>query len=296
MKSTSKAITQFRMFKSKKGFLSSNFFSQFEILYNIKKYIVVLLFFLVFSNLFSSHHIPGEESGGNHNETENTFYFQGRLALLLNYNNWNPVFSVLGDYNWEHKEISYKSITTGTYYRLFHNLKIGVFYILQAGALHNNDWVNGSDNLWRWEDTSKRFENLLSIDLSPRFLLKNIPGRNWVLIIKSRYFYNFHNDNQSLLLRPGLTYFYILEREPVLNISGNYGTYLNFNNPDSLIYKHGPYLNLLYHLTSNFKLELQLTYTIHTWSVDEGVNNTDSKYKVKENEFKAGLGILYKFP
>ena len=116
------------------------------------------------------------------------------------------------------------SITAGGYYRIHKNIKAGVLYTLQKGMLHDEDWVESGGN-WSWNDTSGRYEQVLTADLTPRFLLPGIPGKNWVFALKNRYGYNFYNEQQSYLLRPGLTWFYLKDRIPMFSVNGSYGLY-----------------------------------------------------------------------
>lgn len=80
---------------------------------------------------------------------------------------------------WEDEptQFRYRSLTAGSYYRLSKHIKVGAFYRLQMGALHDDDWVF-IDPGWNWDDTRGRFEHLFILDFSPRFQLNFLPGRN----------------------------------------------------------------------------------------------------------------------
>ena len=147
----------------------------------------------------------------------------------------------------------------GAYYRLHSNLKAGVFYTLQRGARHDDDWID-LDPGWEWLDTRGRTEHVLALDVSPRFQLSFLPGRNWVLMLKTRYRYDTHGSEHTLILRPGLTYFLLVDRNPVLNLSFNYGLYFPLNFGSTLIYGHAPYVTVLWHIGPSVKLELSGTY------------------------------------
>ena len=127
------------------------------------------------------------------------------------------------------------------------------------------------DWLWEWRDTSDRLEQVLILDVSPRFLLPFLPGRDWVLQVKSRYLLNFWNLQHSLLLRPELTWFRIVDRRPVLNLSLAYGLYFPLNFGETLIYEHGPYLALLYHVSPAIQLELSASYPVRIWTTSPDV-------------------------
>ena len=184
------------------------------------------------------------------------FYSPDDLDLMLEY---------VGRFEDTDREFRYQSVTMGGYYRLLRNLKLGAFYRLQLGARHDDDWVaEGSD--WIWVDPAARAEHLAILDATPRFLLDFIPGESWVFSLKNRYEYNFSNGQQSLLVRPGLTWFAVRDREPVLNISAQYGTYFSLNFGAVPWYRHGPYLNLLYHLSPSLQLDASVGRQWIYWS------------------------------
>ena len=75
-------------------------------------------------------------------------------------------------------------------------------------------------------------------------------------MLKNRYFFNTWNLQQTLMVRPGLTYIHLRDREPVFNLGLQYGLYFPLNFSDALIYEHDPYLSFIYHLNEQVKLEL----------------------------------------
>jgi hypothetical protein len=184
------------------------------------------------------------------------FYYHDDLSGMAEY---------VGRFEEPDLEFRYQSLTLGGYYRAHENVKVGAFYKVQLGARHDDDWVD-TDPGWEWVDTSSRFEHLALLDVTPRFLLDFLPGGNWVVSLKNRYEYNFSDSRQSLLVRPGLTWFWLVDREPVLNVSAQYATYLSLNFGDKIWYRHGPYLNLLYHLTRFLQVDLSVARQTTYWS------------------------------
>lgn len=165
----------------------------------------------------------------------------------------------------------YNAFTFGGYYRVLENLKLGAFYRLQFGARHDEDWVeSGSD--WIWADTSDRLEHVAILDATPRFLLEFLPGRSWVFSVKHRYEATAYRSGdatsllQSLLVRPGLTYFRLVDREPVMNVSLQYATYWSLDFGEVPWYRHGPYLTVLYHASPTVKLDLSVGSQWVYWS------------------------------
>jgi hypothetical protein len=216
---------------------------------------------------------------------------EGRAALLLDTPRFDPLLETIGRFEDQDLQFRYRALTVGSYYRLHRNLKVGLFYRLQAGARHDDDWVETVPG-WAWLDTRERLEHLLVVDVSPRFQLDFLPGRNWVLTVKARYLLNSYQLQQSVLLRPGITYFWMIDREPFLNVSFNYGLYFPLNFGDTLIYEQAPYLSVLYHASRNVKLELTGSFQSVVWSSSADTIANGDSYQVKYNAFAVGLGVL----
>jgi len=208
------------------------------------------------ASAFAAHLPDIPETGFEIHTHGRLFYTAGDLSGMLEY---------VGRFEDVDREFRYQSVTLGGYYRLLPNLKAGAFYRLQFNVRHDNDWVaDGAD--WLWTDAAGRAEHVAMVDLTPRFLL---PGGPVVVSSKFRYEFNFTNLEQSLLVRPGLTYFWVRDREPVLNVSAQYATYLSLNFGAVGWYKHGPYLNLLYHVSPNILLDVSASTQSIYWSESE---------------------------
>jgi hypothetical protein len=190
---------------------------------------------------------------------------------------------------------SYESLTLGGYYRVLPNLKLGAFYRLQAGALHDDDWVphTPSPPGWIWQDTTARLENVLMLDVSPRFQLGFLPGESWVLLLKGRYIYNTANGAQSVMARPELTWFWIQDRVPILNASLSYEMYFPLNFGSTLLYEAYPYLTLLWHATPDFALELGGAYATTIWSASRSeLAQVGERYSVPFSSWVISLGAV----
>ena len=232
-----------------------------------------------------AEHIP-EPSGG-------FIEFESRTSLMLDLGRLDPLIELDGRFEGENLEFRYRSLTAGAYFRLLKNLKAGAFYRVQQGARHDDDWIEPSMDEWEWVDSRNRTEQVLILDVSPRFLLDFLPGQNWLFTVKNRYEYNTFNRQHSLLVRPGLTYFLLRSREPLANFSLNYGLYVPLNFGETFLYEHGPYLAVLYHLNRNVKLELTTAYRTVIWSTsDDSWANWDT-YAVPNRSLVVGFGVLF---
>jgi hypothetical protein len=230
--------------------------------------------------------------------------FQGRTQVIANIGNVDLLLEGLG--RSEHVDAdlqSFESLTLGGYYRLLKNLKVGAFYRLQAGAHHDNDWTHqtvpsapgGWD--WGWNDTNTRLEHLFMLDASPRFQLDFLPGRDWVLMLKGRYIYNTFENQMTVLAEPALTWFWVRDRVPILNVSLSYEMYFPLNFGDTTIYESYPYLTVLWHATPDLGIELSGAYRTVAWSSSEDpayISNGGLPYDpVYFSAWVFSIGVVY---
>lgn len=250
----------------------------------MKKFIVLIFLYFVVNSLWGSHHTA--------TSLNEPFAEPGlRLAFITEKGDFDFLFDLNGSSQGEGSY--YHSLSAGAYYRLHRNLKAGIFYMTQAGARHDEDWVE-EDGDWSWKDTDSRYEQILTGDFSPRFLIAWLPGKNSVFTLKNRYSHNFTNGQQSYMLLPGLTWFYIRDRSPVYNINVGYGLYFPLNYSDSLVYRQGPWLSGIYHFSAKMKLEITGNYLITNWTVQEWDGGTRINSKVTTQSLKIGLGLIFK--
>jgi hypothetical protein len=246
------------------------------------KIFIYLLLFLI-SGFLSAEHIPAAD-----NRTE----YMNRFAVIAHYGNWNPYFELHGRYDNFNSIPDENSITIGSYYRTHKNLKLGLFYRLQSGIQHDDDW-KFLDPGWEWKDSSLRMENLIILDATPRISFELFNFKNTTASLKTRYFVNFYNNHQILLLRPGLTYFYMKDRSPLWNFSLNYNLYNAVNFSDELVYEYGPYASFIYHFNRLLKFETSFKHSTKKWTTGSDSNSLGDSYSVNERKIILGLGIIF---
>jgi len=132
-------------------------------------------------------------------------------------------------------------------------------------------------------------ESMLTADITPRFIIPFMPGDNWVFSIKNRYTYNLYNGQQSYFLLPGVSWFYLKNRAPLWNIFAGYGLYFPLNYSDSIVYKQGPWISGIHHLSSQWKLELRGQYILTNWTVV----SISARDIVTSQRLSISLGILW---
>lgn len=245
---------------------------------SIKPIVLIILLFLLGSSLYSWSY------------DETNFEFPVRIALMGKIKSFNPYLELQGMFHLPEEEFRYASITTGTYYKAAPWLKVGAFYRFQSGARHLDDWqftAGPPDRHW-WSDTKGRTEHLIAFDATPRFLLDFLPGRNWVAPVKVRYIYNVSENLHNLILRPGLTFVLMPDREPLVNISLNYPLYFALNWGEVPLYSHGPYLSLIGHINQWLKVEGRFSYRFSKYFVDDG-----EPWTLNSSILSVGLGVIF---
>ena len=226
---------------------------------------------------------------------ENNVDFELDARLFLKYEKWTPMLELEGQWQYDPNQFYYRHLTVGTYYRITKNVKVGGFYRLQMGARHDDDWIDLNPG-WDWVDTRDRAEHVFILDVTPRFLMPFIPGENWLFMFKTRYLYNTYNNHQTLKLRPGITYFLMPARDPMLNFTLNWELYLALNYSSSVLYSQWPYLEVLYHLSPVVKLSGNVGYRVITWSTSQDVvDNGESPYEVKYKAITIGAAVNFHF-
>ena len=225
--------------------------------------------------------------------------YQGRVAAILSYGEFDPMIDLTARIEDEQQQLRYRALTLGSYYRLHPNVKAGAFVRVQQGARHDDDWIEPTPGAWEWRDTLDRTEVVAIADVTPRVQLGFLPGENWVLALKGRYELNTFNMQQSIKVRPGLTYFWIVDRNPLLNASIAYEAYFPLNFSEVPIYDQWLYLDLLYHLTPTIKLEASVARRTAIWTDSEDFKAVALPGESYEFEYKSwviGFGVLYMLP
>lgn len=217
-----------------------------------------------------------------------------RTALMATAGKWNPYLEIKGVFHGAEERFRYRSLSTGAYFRAAPWLKIGGFYRLQAGARNIEDWnvFLGPPDGHFWDETINRYEHLIYLDATPRFLLPKTPRKNWVFPIKTRYFYNFTMNHHSLLIRPGLTYVIMPDRRPLVNLTLNYNFYFALNYGESPLYAHGPYFSALGHLNDWLKIEGRIQYLIKYYKIiNDPVFGDD--WRLTSSDLVFGIGLIF---
>jgi hypothetical protein len=220
---------------------------------------------------------------------------EGHTALVVQTGSFDFMADVTGRLEDAELSFQYRALTLGGYYRPLKNLKIGAFYRLEAGVRHDDDWVSNPTPLpWSWQDATGRFENVFMLDASPRFLLDFLPGKSWVFMLKGRYIYNTFENQQSIMVRPELTYFWLVDRQPLFDFQAAYEAYFPLNFGSTFIYESYPWLGVHYHLTPEVMFELAESYKSTVWSSSQQwLAEGNSPYQVVYSRWLASFGVIW---
>lgn len=179
----------------------------------------------------------------------------------------------------------------GAYYRLRSWLKLGFFHRLQQNVRNEDDWINTPDHDWKWDKQRDNYENVLAPNLLARYMV----FENLRFEFRLQYEYNFWNDFQQVLIRPGLNYFWLRGAKPFLNLYFHYEHHkpLNFGNYD--VSEAWTYLGALYHLTRANKIGLYAAFGSWTWTTsEEALRARDEEpYEISDKATRVGLTYIF---
>lgn len=240
-----------------------------------------------------ANHMPPSFSGQTEfNATVRAFYLHKRFDHNVTYSQStidNEQPSETGSNRSE------KHLRIGTYYRAFKYLKLGAFYDLQNSMLHQNDWIRSNGNYF-WQDTSKRFEHVFIADVTPRYQLSFLPGRNWVLELKNRFLYNTYNQQSTYRVRPGLMYVFMSGLDPILTVFTRVELYIPINYGSSTIYESWYYLGFLYNINSVIQIGLNFAKKYVNWGASDNFKfwHPTEDYNLTNDATTLGLMIIFR--
>lgn len=217
---------------------------------------------------------------------------EARLRYLHAVKNYTLLTEIqIADQN-DHRE--YKSVLFGSYYRFRDHLRAGLFYQRQYGFRHDADWFKDPTTLvWQWRNTNDRGEDLAILDISPKMVLPD--HENTTLEFKTRYEYNFFNNNRSIRFRPTFTYFWIPEEEPVASFFIQAEQLFSLNYGSHGKSEQWAYLGGLYHFNSQFQLGGFLAHQWQAWSsTPEYTAITGKTYRVHADSDVLGITLILK--
>ena len=163
----------------------------------------------------------------------------------------------------------YRALMLGGYGRVHPNLKLGLFYRVQTGARHDDDWNNDGAGNWSWRSTSNRPENVAVLDATPRASLGHFTGA-----LKIRYEHNFFNGQRTLKLEPELAWFWMDGLKPKATIFARHGTYIPLNFGTRSYYERWWYLAGLWHASSSVSAGPSVALRDTVWSTSSAYHDT----------------------
>lgn len=188
----------------------------------------------------------------------------GRSGLV------EPVAETVARWQYEGKR-PYRSIAVGAYARSSRRIKLGMFWRVQYGARHDDDWVREAPGHWVWRDTTRRPEHVLVLDATPRAQLTFLPGR-WTASLKLRWEHNTFNQEGTAKFEPELAWFWMDGMAPRATVFLRHGTYLPLNFGGRRVYERWWYLAGLWHPTPEVSVGPSVALRDEFW-------NTSTQYR-----------------
>ncbi|MCO4792657.1 MAG: hypothetical protein KC493_03010 [Bacteriovoracaceae bacterium] len=247
-------------------------------------------FFLLFLFTFpviADHHVPDNiEAGTNAAATIRVHHKKNKVLYHFDYEQTDKINNRVD-----------KRYTLGVRYRFMKNFKAGLYYSLRYGQRHDEDWISGPNPPhWIWIDTSKRSENFVGLELIPRFLVHFLPG-TWVGETRVKIERNFFNDNNTVKLKPGLTYFWMGDSGPFMNLFAQAELYIPLNYGEETIYEKWFYLGALYHYSKIFKPGIFFSVYEKVWTQTEAFKTLkNDTYKNTEKGNLVGITLNFRIP
>ena len=192
---------------------------------------------------------------------------------------------------WEYADQqSYKELTLGSYARVERHLKLGIFYRLEYGARHDDDWKKDAPGHWSWRDTTRRPESVLILDATPRTEL----GGHWVGSLKVRGEHNLFNGQTSLFVAPELAWFWMDGLTPRATLFLRFETWFPLNFGETTVYERWWYLAGLWHAKPWLSLGPSIALRDETWSTSASFRaaNPGADYKVLWRSWVPGFTLV----
>lgn len=192
---------------------------------------------------------------------------------------------------WEFEGLRpYRALTLGAYARAHRNLKLGLFYRVQKGARHDDDWMVGNPGEWFWRDTQNRPENLIVLDATPRVKL----GGPFTAALKVRYERNFFNNQSSVKLEPELAWFWLDGLNPKATVFLRHSTYLPLNFGEGSYYERWWYLAGLWHLDDTMSVGPSVAFRDAQWSTSSDFRRASGggSYRITRRSVVWGLTLV----
>ena len=183
-----------------------------------------------------------------------------------------------------------RALTLGTYARAHRNLKLGLFYRVQKGVRHDDDWMLGNPGEWFWRNTENRPENVVVLDATPRMSL----GGPFTASFKVRYERNFFNNQSSVKLEPELAWFWLDGLAPKATVFLRHGTYLPLNFGEGSFYERWWYLAGLYHLGDAMSFGPSVAFRDVQWSTSSAYRTASGgdSYRTTRRSVVWGLTLI----
>ncbi len=188
----------------------------------------------------------------------------------------------------------FRSATAGAYARAARRLKLGVFWRVQYGARHDDDWIREGPGRWSWRETGRRPENVLILDATPRTELAFLPGR-WTASLKLRWEHNTFNQEGTAKFEPELAWFWMDGLPPRATVFLRHGAYLPLNFGGRRVYERWWYLAGLWHAAPGVSVGPSVALRDEFWNTSNEFRSAAPpgvQYRALYRSVVAGLTVV----
>jgi hypothetical protein len=196
---------------------------------------------------------------------------------------------------WQYQDQrGYKELTLGSYARVARRLKLGLFDRAESGARHDDDWIKDGPGRWSWRDTTRRTENVLILDATPRTGL----GGNWVGSLKVRGEHDFFDGQSLVKVAPQLAWFWMDGLRPRATIFFRFEATFPLNYGETIVSERWWYLAALWHARPWLSLGPEVSLRDETWSTSAQYRalNPGADYKVLYRAWVPGFSLVARLP
>ncbi len=185
------------------------------------------------------------------------------VRLFEKWDNWTPMLEYQGNHI-QGLPLT-QTVTLGSYNNAIEGFRWGIFYRRLAGWRYEEDLFKDA-NGWQWKDSSRRAEDQLVVDVTPRAAWTFLPGENWLGEFKLRWYQTLENPHRATLsMRPGVNYAWLRQDQPFINFYLQYEVLVPVNYAQSLLSAQWAYIGSLYHFQKWMQVGLYLARQRQDW-------------------------------
>lgn len=184
----------------------------------------------------------------------------------------------------------YSHIKLGGNYRLSRFFKMGLYYRGQVNNRNPENWGRTNSG-WQWDESENGLEHVLATQLIGRTLL----GTQFRGELRAQYEVNTSNGQETLRLRPNLTYFWMRDGKHFGNLYVQYEQFLPLNFGNHEVNQKWTYLGFLYSMNDKSQVGVHVAFVEWDWSSSVEFKQVfpNDSYNISDQAFLLGFSYLF---